>query len=109
MPNNPVRIEKIDTPALDPVVGQLVLAATGVAEPLSDTLVPLPGGLVYICAHEDNVAAVVAGGANVSNEHDGLGNGIGIPPGQCRPVFSRDLRRVYVNGTQNDWVDFTAG
>jgi hypothetical protein len=106
--NLSVNVASTALPINAPIVGQAIIAVTGVAVPLSALGVTLPVGKVLITAHSDNGAAMTAGGSTVTNTVDGTGNGAIIAAGAQWLVYASDLSDVYVNGTIGDFVSFSA-
>lgn len=104
-----VSINEIKVPSGAPLVGQVAVAVTGTAVQFTATATHLPGGTVLVTANSGNAAAVAVGGSGVTNTVDGTGNGLVIEAGETAVVLVKDLSDLYVNGTGNDWVTYTAG
>lgn len=92
-----------------PLVGQKAIAVTGTAVALSASGVTLPSGSVLVYALSTNAAAVVIGQQDVNNTIDGSGNGYILEPGQSVVIMGDDLSAIFVNGTEDDVVTFSAG
>lgn len=88
-------------------IGQKKIAVTGTAVQLNSSSVPLGNG-VLVQASPDNAAAVVIGNSDVDDAADGTGNGKVLVPGQSWAFVVDDINRLWVNGTADDWVDWSA-
>lgn len=99
----------VAVPTSAPRVGQKAVAVTGTAVAFSATSVPLPTCSVLVYALAGNAAAVTVGGSGVTNTVSGAGNGFILEAGQSVVIMADDLADVYVNGTADDIVTFSAG
>lgn len=101
------RAQEVAVPANNPLVGQVVIAVTGVPVQLPTNLLPTSSVLVY--ALSDNTAAGTVGGAAVTNVVTGAGNGYILEAGQSVVIMVDDLGDVWVNGTAGDIFTYSAG
>jgi hypothetical protein len=106
--NEGVKVGSVTLPEGSPVAGQVAIASTGTAVPLSATSVALPSGTVIVRAHSGNSDDGAAGGSDVSNSVDGSGNGYVVEAGKDALIFAEDLADVYVNGTAGDIFSYSA-
>jgi hypothetical protein len=103
-------VDSIAVPINAPLMGQVKIAVTGTAVPLSATSAPLVGGSVQIRAKTgNNVAHGTVGDSTVTNTVDGTGNGYILEAGDIVVAIASDLADVYVNGTANDVFSYSAG
>jgi len=105
-----VAVESYSVPVGAPVVGQAVIAVTGTAVALSAVALALPAGTVLVSALAANDATGGSvGGATVTDDVDGTGNGFILEAGKSTVVNADDLADVYVNGVAGDIFSFAAG
>jgi len=107
--SEPVRLSETETPNDPPLTGQVMVATTGIPIQFSTVRRRLPQACVFVTADADNAGAVTVGNGQVTNEVDGTGNGLVVPAGETRLLMALDLSQCHLNGTEDDWISYTAG
>jgi hypothetical protein len=100
-------VSGMDVPDGSPLTGQAKIAVTGTAVPLSATSVNIPGGAVFVTARVASTYITV-GDENVTNTADGTGEGQTLRADESIAIIADDIANVYINGTQDDWVSWSA-
>lgn len=82
--------------------GQVVIAVTGTAVPLSATASRLDNGLIVKSKSTNNAAGATAGNSAITAVVDGTATGYILDPGEAASFGVTDVNLVYVNGTAGD-------
>ena len=96
-------------PVGSPVTGQAIIVSTGVAQRLAAASIPLIRKTILLYADSANSAVIGAGGTDVSNIANGTGTSLILPTtGVERTLFANDVCDIWIMGTKDDWISYTA-
>jgi len=101
---SPTGVPIFQSPLTSPITGQAIIVVTGTAVQLATNA--LVNGLVVKAKSTNNSTCGTVGGASITNDYTGSGNGYGLCPGEASSFAVGNSNLLYVNGTAGDIFTF---